>query len=392
MTLFHDAWQAAFAVMEKLEQQGFEAVIVGGAVRDYILGREVHDVDVATSALPEEVKTIFSRTVDVGIAHGTVLVLHDLAEIEVTTFRTDGTYVDHRRPESVQFVRSLAEDLLRRDFTINAMAMRHNQSIVDLFGGKADLDARIIRAVGEAEDRFQEDALRMLRAVRFAAQLGFKIEEQTLAAMVRYAKDITLIARERIKAELDKIWISHDVYNGMTLIEQTTLCDFLEGSFQPALWRHFQTTHSDVGWAFFVLTNPSNRQEMLQFYRLSNKEKAFVRAVVEAYECLLSTGWQKKDYFRFELRVLLTAHQFAQYLQQQLDGMTVTSIIEAKEQLPIKSKDELVVSGHDFLQWTNQKRGPWLKEVLDALLLAVLSGECNNNRTSIKEWFSKWVQ
>ena len=198
-------WQAASTVIKQLEHAGYEAVVVGGAVRDALLGRAVHDVDVATSAMPSEVKAIFSRTVDIGIQHGTVLVIVPEAPVEVTTYRTDGEYTDHRRPEAVQFVRSLAEDLKRRDFTMNAIAMRLDGSFVDYYGGREDIEAGVIRAVGEAQARFAEDALRMLRAVRFSAQLSFTIEPATMQAMREQAADIEWIAKERVKAEFDKL-------------------------------------------------------------------------------------------------------------------------------------------------------------------------------------------
>jgi len=142
-------WQTAYSVIEQLEQAGFEAVIVGGAVRDALLNRPAHDVDVATNALPEEVKLVFQRTVDIGIQHGTVLVIVPAGPVEVTTYRTDGEYTDHRRPDKVQFVRSLQDDLQRRDFTMNAIAMRRDGTFVDFYGGRQDIDLRIIRAVGD---------------------------------------------------------------------------------------------------------------------------------------------------------------------------------------------------------------------------------------------------
>ncbi|CAM5206923.1 CCA-adding enzyme [Lysinibacillus sphaericus] len=180
-------WQAAFTVIEQLEEAGFEAVVVGGAVRDAILNRPAHDVDVATNALPQEVKTVFNRTVDIGIQHGTILVIVPEGPVEVTTYRTDGEYTDHRRPEEVHFVRSLKEDLQRRDFTMNAIAMRRDGSFVDFYGGQRDIEASVIRAVGEAKVRFAEDALRMLRAVRFSAQLGFSIEASSFTLVVAVA-------------------------------------------------------------------------------------------------------------------------------------------------------------------------------------------------------------
>ena len=174
---------SALPVLQTLKEAGHEAVFVGGSVRDLVLGKEISDVDIATSATPEEVKSLFSHTVDVGIEHGTVLVLHHHDSYEVTTFRTEGTYQDFRHPDSVTFVRSLEEDLMRRDFTINALAVNDKEEIVDYFGGIEDLEREIIRCVGNPLERFNEDALRMMRAVRFAGQLGFSIESDTFNAI-----------------------------------------------------------------------------------------------------------------------------------------------------------------------------------------------------------------
>lgn len=387
MCLTTKDWLAAFAIIQTLEQHGFEAVVVGGAVRDYLLGRAVHDVDVATSASPKELKMIFPHTVDVGIEHGTILVLHELANIEVTTFRTDGMYVDHRRPKDVQFVRSLEEDLLRRDFTMNAMAMRKDGSVVDLYNGRQHLQDKLIQAVGHPQARFQEDALRMLRAIRFAAQLSFSIERQTLHAIRQQASDIQWIAYERIKAEFDKIWVSRDVYNGLHLLQQSTLSIYLKGDFCASFWRNFHAKDADIGWAFFVLQNRLVATDVMHVYRLSNKEKQFVRTVINAYDILLSTGWQLFDYFQLDERALVTAFHFAQYRGETVNGLSEVSIRRAKQQLVIQSKEQLAVSGLDFLEWSGRKRGPWLKEVLDAVLLAVLNKECENNRATIKEWY-----
>ena len=195
-------------VIRSLENAGYEAVFVGGAVRDYLLGKAATDIDIATSAEPEEVKALFPMTVDIGTAHGTVLVLMNGEPIEVTTYRTEGTYTDHRRPDEVRFVKSLQEDLRRRDFTMNALAMTKEGELIDLFGGKADMADRVIRAVGNAGDRFNEDALRMFRAVRFTAVLGFDIEDQTCKAICDHAEQIRYISVERLKAEMDKLFVS----------------------------------------------------------------------------------------------------------------------------------------------------------------------------------------
>ncbi len=187
-----------------LNEAGFEAFVVGGAVRDLLRGSPVHDWDITTSALPEQTKAVFAdyRLIETGIKHGTVTVLLDGTQLEITTYRTEGNYSDHRRPDSVAFTRSLEEDLARRDFTINAMAYHPEVGVVDPFGGKADLDGRSIRCVGEPNRRFHEDALRMLRGLRFASRFGFTIEEETAAAIHRNKELLSHVAAERIREEL----------------------------------------------------------------------------------------------------------------------------------------------------------------------------------------------
>lgn len=192
-------------IIEILEAAGYEAYAVGGCVRDSILGREPNDWDITTSAKPEETKRLFARTIDTGIKHGTVTVMLDKEGFEVTTYRIDGIYEDSRHPKEVTFTASLEEDLKRRDFTVNAMAYNERTGLVDIFGGLADIEQGIIRCVGNAEERFTEDALRMLRAVRFSAQLGYEIEEQTKQAIRRLAPNLNKISAERIQVELVKL-------------------------------------------------------------------------------------------------------------------------------------------------------------------------------------------
>ena len=192
-------------IINTLEEAGYEAYAVGGCVRDSILGREPDDWDITTSAKPEETKHLFPRTVDTGIKHGTVTVLLGGEGFEVTTYRIDGTYEDGRHPTEVTFTANLKEDLRRRDFTINAMAYNDRSGLVDLYGGLADMENRVIRCVGDAGERFYEDALRMLRAVHFSAQLGYRIDEATGEAVRALAPNLQKISAERIQAELVKL-------------------------------------------------------------------------------------------------------------------------------------------------------------------------------------------
>ena len=195
-------------IIHTLQEHGFEAYAVGGCVRDSILGRVPDDWDITTSATPLETKELFARTFDTGIEHGTITVLIDRDAFEVTTYRLDGKYEDSRHPSEVTFTRSLREDLLRRDFTINAMAYNDANGLIDIFGGMNDLREKTIRCVGDASARFGEDALRILRAVRFAAQLGFEIEEDTRNGIIELASTLANISAERIQVELIKMLVS----------------------------------------------------------------------------------------------------------------------------------------------------------------------------------------
>lgn len=195
-------------IINTLEKHGFEAYIVGGCVRDCILGKTPADWDITTSARPEQVKALFPRTIDTGLKHGTVTVMMEKSGYEVTTYRIDGLYEDHRRPNTVIFTDSLKEDLMRRDFTINAMAYNETRGLIDLFGGMDDLAVRVIRCVGEPADRFDEDALRMLRAIRFAGQLNFEIDPKTRSAISLKHAFLKDVSAERIQMELLKLLIS----------------------------------------------------------------------------------------------------------------------------------------------------------------------------------------
>jgi tRNA nucleotidyltransferase (CCA-adding enzyme) len=217
-------------VLTRLKERGFEAYLVGGCVRDMVRGAAPKDFDLATSARPEEVQQAFPKTLPTGIQHGTVTVLSRGTPVEVTTFRSEGAYLDARRPSSVTFHTEITADLSRRDFTINAMALDPTDGrIVDPFGGRADLEARIIRCVGTPEARFGEDGLRALRAVRFAAVLGFALDEATEAAIPATLPSFRKIAQERIREEFTRLLLSARPREGLELLRRTGLL----GAFVP---------------------------------------------------------------------------------------------------------------------------------------------------------------
>lgn len=229
-------------IIKQLNLHGFEAYAVGGCVRDMVLGRIPQDWDITTSATPQEIKKIFKRTVDTGIEHGTVTVLIDKEHYEVTTYRVDGEYEDNRHPKAVSFTKSLEEDLKRRDFTINAMAYNEEQGFVDLFSGLEDIRSRVIRCVGSANERFDEDALRILRAIRFSAQLGFDIEQETMKAICVKTEKLKNISAERIRVELTKLLLSEHT-DRFKLLYESGISDIILPEFNPMMTTEQNNIH-----------------------------------------------------------------------------------------------------------------------------------------------------
>lgn len=279
---------AAF-IIDSLRKNGFEGHIVGGCVRDAIMGIIPHDYDITTSAMPEDVKKIFPHTFDTGIKHGTVTVVLNKTNYEVTTFRVDGAYEDCRHPKDVSFTKDIHEDLLRRDFTMNAIAYNPYDGYTDIFGGADDIKNKIIRGVGEPEERFREDALRMLRAVRFSAQLGFDIEEKTYKALVENASLIKNISPERIREELTKLLLSKYVER-LPILWQSGLLKYISCDLYESVLKNEETVVKDikncvknVPALFSLLTRfvPDIKKELSK-YRFDNKTLKEILALNEA--------------------------------------------------------------------------------------------------------------
>ncbi|QLY80053.1 CCA tRNA nucleotidyltransferase [Clostridium intestinale] len=232
-------------VIDTLTKNNYEAFLVGGCVRDILLDTKPKDYDITTNALPEQVMSLFSKTIPTGLKHGTVTVLINDTPYEVTTYRIDGDYKDNRRPEDVQFVSSLKDDLSRRDFTINALAYNNKDGLQDFFNGTEDLSSRLIKAVGDADKRFNEDALRMLRAIRFSCQLNFNIELKTLKAIEKNSSLILNISSERIRDELCKILISPNPAKGFRLLNTTGILKYILPDLQKAVGFDQKTPYHD---------------------------------------------------------------------------------------------------------------------------------------------------
>ena len=383
-------WPDAYKVITILENAGYEAYVVGGAVRDFVRGVEANDVDITTNALPLEVKKLFEHTIDVGIEHGTVLVV--LAEpIEVTTFRSETTYSDHRRPDDVHFVHTLKEDLKRRDFTINSMALTKDDELIDFFGGSSDLVDKVIKAVGDPKERFSEDALRMLRAIRFSAQLDFSLDRATQMAIKELHPLIVHVSIERVKVELEKIWMSDYPAKGIDLFISTGLSSNFPGDWTAysSKWEDFNSFGLKAnGWAFFILMNEeSNVTELLSAFKCSNVEKKHVKNVLQAIHYLKKGRWDPYEIFQFSEEVLVAAASYGSILFNIDHSYRADTLIEAKQKLAISSVQDIVVSGYDLLEWKQDKRGPWIRDALHKLTKMILNKDIKNDREQIKEWF-----
>ncbi|REB09915.1 CCA tRNA nucleotidyltransferase [Sporosarcina sp. BI001-red] len=375
-------------VITRLNEAGYEAVFVGGAVRDYLLGKEPTDIDIATSATPAQVKSVFSNTIDLGTEHGTVLVIESGEPIEVTTYRTEGTYSDNRRPDEVHFVTSLEEDLKRRDFTINALALRIGGEVVDPFRGREDLSKKTIRAVGNPSERFSEDALRMIRAVRFVSVLGFELESSTKASITALGSSIKTLSVERVKQEFDKLFNGLFAHEALELLEDTKLSEALPlYPTQQDSWLQCAPFQNSLdGWASLMIAGDFDASEVVKAYKLSNKERLFLQSVQKFYSIRLIRSYTIMDYYGAECSTLMSVEKLIATLTTRLP-IDENTIRNAMDLLPIHTKQELAVKGEQLMEWTGRSGGRWLGEAIQAIEHAVLYQVTPNDHNSIKEWF-----
>lgn len=377
--------RAAVPVLERINQAGFEVYFVGGCVRDMLLQRPLHDVDLATSAYPQEIKQIFPQTIDTGIEHGTVTVIYQKKAYEITTFRTESGYQDYRRPDKVEFVRSLKEDLKRRDFTINALAMNAQGEIIDLFAGMADLQQRQIRAVGVAADRFHEDALRMLRAVRFQAQLNFTIEKQTLAGIQTNAALLSHIATERIREEFIKLMEGSNRQAGLISLYQTQLYRFCPGLATYDFPKILQFAAGQIAdeatvWSFLAYLGQLKRMQVRPFLRqwkVANNNIKLVQAAIELLDNYQGSNWQL--YIAGQAATAIAAQVLRLTRQQEL----AEQLIEQYQDLPLKSPHQLAINGQQIMQVLNLSPGPQIGQYLKQIQQAIVAGQLVNDYQTI---------
>ncbi len=381
-------------LMDMLDEAGYEVYAVGGSVRDALLGRPVHDYDLTTNALPEQMHEVFyhEHIIDTGIQHGTITVVSCGHSVEITTYRTESAYRDHRHPDTVRFTRLLKDDCARRDFTVNALAYRPDTGVTDWFRGLDDLRAKVIRSVNDPDERFNEDALRILRAVRFAAQLGFRIEEKTGEAILRHTEDLKYISAERIEAELRKLLTSDrpaSVLDPYRSLMEVILPQLRDDAHWDETMRRMDRCEGRYAARLAVLTaEVTLGTEDLERLKVTNAVRDAVLAVrkhrdlplenrADLRKAMYLLGDAYPDLLAF--RCAVDHHDDAERLRQLsqiiIDDGDVTGL------------SQLAVNGQDLLELGY--RGREISDILHRLLYAVMEDSINNRREDLLDMARK---
>lgn len=375
-------------IIEDIEKAGFEAYLVGGCVRDLILGRTPNDWDIASSASPFDIICLFEKTVPTGIKYGTVTVFIKNEKAEVTAFRSEEEYKDSRRPSKVSFVSDIKTDLSRRDFTINSLAYNPQKGLVDPFGGRIDLKNKVIRTVGEPEKRFDEDALRILRAFRFSSQLGFEIDNETLRACKEKACNVENISGERIKTELDKILQSNEPEIIADVFKSGAL-DFIMNSekkeFDAESLAKVPNKLSQRTAALFYLAEFINKEETFKCLHFSNSEKSEILFFIDILSRELPKS--KADIKRLlknieEPNLLRNAFELVSVLKNVCADNCFSMLSEIENNSEPYTLKQLAISGNDLIE-AGFNKGPQCGEILNMLLEKVIEEPIINDRKTL---------
>ncbi|WP_283154067.1 CCA tRNA nucleotidyltransferase [Guptibacillus hwajinpoensis] len=385
------AYNTCMEVLHILTENGFEAYIVGGAVRDALLGIPVADFDIASSAKPEEVMRLFDKVVPTGIDHGTVTVVYKEFSFEVTTFRSEKGYRDFRHPSAVSFLGTIEDDLGRRDFTINSMALSIKGDVIDLYDGLDDLKRRLLRTVGAPAERFQEDALRIVRALRFQSVLDFSLDKETEEALILNAPLLKRVAIERIQIEISKLLYGKAVHSAINQLVQARLHQILPGLQNLEKWLeetrylHYLATEEER-WAFLARTT-DDPVRFLKEWRLPNRIVKKVEFLLRNVDLVKREGWSRWRIYEAIPEVRSSERLISVFEKRAPNLLKVDRIAS---ELVITSAEMLVVTGEELIKWKGTKPGPWVGEALKQIEHAVITEEIKNEKSSIKRWLEQW--
>lgn len=370
-------------VLKILKKHGYEAYIVGGAVRDHILKMPLTDIDITTNAKPYQVGKIFNMK-PTGLKYGTVTVLFRDEKFEITTYRLDGPYEDDRHPDRVTFAETVEEDVIRRDFTINGLLMDENMEIFDHVDGKKDIDAKFIRAIGDPYLRFSEDALRMLRAIYFQSKLGFQITKETRDAMFDLKDRLKNVAMERILAELIKILKGKHLKKALKTMVTTGIHEVLPGLEKGIAFIANQDEMPFVD-VFFTMCFTLNRGIVPSKWKFSNKQKH--RYLTAAKLANTKTKFDAVDLYTYGIDLCLLAARVNYMLKR--ERLIQNELLTLYDQLPIQSELDLKLKPYEMMDMLNKKAGAWLKEIQHKMVLAILNGQLENNKEDLKDFLLK---
>lgn len=376
---FNKKFNSAINILEKFNEAGYEAYFVGGCVRDYLLNDDFSDIDITTNALPDEVKKIFRKSIDTGIQHGTVTILINGDSFEVTTFRTEDDYIDHRTPEKVEFVSDLKEDLDRRDFTINAMALDSKGELYDYHCGEKDLRNKIIKTVNNPNERFFEDALRMLRAFRFSSKLGFEIEENTLKAIKNNAELIKFVSIERIVNEFRKLLTGKGNKRSLELLLDSKLNNYIP--FLDEISKIIDFSNYNFCQSLYILSNINDISfEKLKELKLSNKEIKQVKIYEKINKDFIGNVPLEIILYNYDIEDVAFIASYFKYCDKE--------DIE-KIKLPIESFNDIAITSMEIISIIDMPAGPWIKEIIKKLEEDIILSKIDNTRKDILDFLMK---
>ncbi|WP_026676974.1 CCA tRNA nucleotidyltransferase [Fictibacillus gelatini] len=386
----------ASEVLNKLKEAGYKAYFVGGSVRDYLMEREIGDIDIATNATPEEVMSLFSKTIPVGLKHGTVIVRHRHESYEVTTFRKESNYEDKRHPSSVVFIDSLYEDLARRDFTMNAMAMDENGEIYDPYNGRKAIQLKQIETVGDASHRFQEDPLRIMRALRFMSVYGFSLEEKTKQACIQLSHELKAISVERMAVEFIKLLAGSHCSGALKMIDEYHIYRFLpalseyDQSFKalfPIDWDRLESNEERWTLLLFLL-GVDDIPSFLRKWKLPNSLIKKAVKLISFIDKPLSL-W---DIYRLGLKDSLSCQRMSNLLNGRTPYHDFKKIKEQYDSLAIKSRKDIALETNAIVNVIAKKRGPWINTLLSEMQKAIVEKRLKNNEKELMEWVRRWKE
>lgn len=353
----------ALKLLGEISDKGYQAYIVGGFVRDYILGIDSNDIDINTNATPQEVKEIFKDSCLPNEDYGSVTVIKKGIRFEITTFRKEMAYVDNRRPIEIQYIDDLYQDLLRRDFTINTLCMNKDGEIIDFLGGRSDIDNKIVRTVGKAKIRFEEDSLRILRAIRFATILDFKLDSETREAIISNRELLRNLSYYRKKEELDKIFASSRASDGINLLLDLGLDRYLD------LDRlcDVTSTNSLIGvWSVLNVTDK---------YPFNSNERELIKTI---NECISLKNTDAMALYKYGL--------YANSVAAEIKGTNIKKVTEAYNNLVIQSKKDLNITSQDIMSLLNRKPGSYIKDIYMDIEREVLYKRLDNTKENISKY------